>query len=91
MPESDQDHQPEPQPAVRPRLVISWAGPQSSDIKIEPPEGVTDGQLFEAAWLLDQYAREIRAAVLARQAQLGLQLVAGDNLRDLHGNPVRKS
>lgn len=53
----------------QPHLVITWAGPGQAAMTVTAP-GITDAQLFAAAFLLDLMAREVRAGAIAQQ-QLG--------------------
>jgi hypothetical protein len=49
------------------RITISFAAPGQADATIQAG-GVTAGQIQAAAWLLDQWARELRAQSLDRTA-----------------------
>jgi hypothetical protein len=48
-------------PPERPRLIIEWAGPDSATLSIRPEGQVSIAQVYGAAWLLDAWARELRA------------------------------
>lgn len=61
------------EPAAPCRIVITFQGPGIAELAITHQGGVTDGQAFAAAFLLDCWAREIRQAIL--QAQAVRQLV----------------
>lgn len=76
-------------------IVITFTGPKEADCGISWTDAVTDGQLYAAAWVLDQVAREIRSQVLAG-AMARQTLSQGDAtalLRqlgiDLPGDPMR--
>lgn len=58
-------------PPAKPRIVIEFGGPGLADSSITWTEGMTTGQLYSAAWVLDAYAREMRAAEVLN-AQRGL-------------------
>lgn len=67
-----------------PRIVVTFAGPGLADLTISHEGGVTDGQAFAAAFLMDNWAREIRTAILQSQAMRQLVPVRG-GLPDLGG------
>lgn len=56
----------QPEASAKPRIVIEFAGPGMADNTIAWSDGVTTGQLYGAAWVLDAAAREIRAGEVAR-------------------------
>lgn len=46
-------------------IVVTFTGPREADCGVAWTDAVTDGQLYAAAWVLDQVAREIRSQVKA--------------------------
>jgi hypothetical protein len=54
-------------PAVESAITITFPAPGAADATIHA-QGVSAGQIQAAAWLLDQWARELRAQQLDRTA-----------------------
>ena len=52
----------------QPRIVLTFAGPGMAECTVQL-QAIQPGQLHAAAWLLDQVARELRAADQAQAAQ----------------------
>lgn len=74
-------------PAPSPTIRLVFTGVNLAECRIEHDPAVTDGQLFLAAQLLDMYAREVRASILANQARQQLVAVRGVAGDILGGRP----
>lgn len=57
----------------KPSVTVEFAGPDSAQMTVRA-EGVSHGQLYAAAWLLDQVAREYRQGELLAKAQEAAQV-----------------
>lgn len=70
------DQEPATPPPPAPSIVLVFGGVASAEITMRA-EHVTPGQLYLAAWYLDQVAREVRAGQVQQTAMGSLVQAAG--------------
>lgn len=67
---TDQDDQPAPETTpARPQIMLTFAGPGMADFAIAATPDIEPAQVYAAAFVIDAWAREIRAGVELERAR----------------------